>query len=1074
MKLILFALRKPISVLVFVTALFFFGVSALRTIKIDIFPKLDMPVLYIANPYGGFTPSQMETFFAKQYINTLLYVNGIRSIETKNVQGLTLIKLNFYPGTNMAQAAAEVTAASNRAQVLFPPGSNPPFILRFDASTLPVGELIFTSDIRNNNELADLANIYVRAAFTSIPGLVSAPPFGGNIRTVVIKANPALLRAHNLTPDQLVAAIRVNNQTAPSGNVRIGDLNYITPTNTTIHSVKDFENIPLFKGGVQNLYMRDVATVEDGADITAGYALVNGKRSVYLPIAKSADASTWDVVQKLKAAIPKMQAQLPPDVHLTYSFDQSVYVINSVKSLATEGIMGAILTGLMVLLFLGDLRGASIVIMTIPTAIISGVLLLSLFGQTINIMTLSGLSLAIGILVDESTVTIENIHQHLDMGKPMRVAIWEACREIAFPKLLILLCILAVFAPAFTMGGIPGSLFLPLALAIGFSMIVSYVLAQTFVPVMANWIMKVGRAHAAQDGGAAQAGGAAQDGGAVPKVSRFDKVRNRFLRVMDRMIPYRKPIVVAYFLVTCTAAFLLMTHIGTDVLPKVNGSQFQVRIRAPEGTRVERTEEKTLAVIQAVKDVAGPENVAITSAYVGQHPSLFSVNPIYLWMAGPQEAVLQVGLKEGYKTDLDALKEKIRQKVGDAVPDVRLSFEPIELTDKILSQGSPTPIEVRFSGRNKGLNELYAQKLMDRLNQIGYLRDVQLGQSNKYPAINVEVDRIRAAQLGVDMGDVSRSIVASTSSSRYTEKNIWIDERTSNSYNVQVEVPENQMNSIGEIGEIPLLSNADRPVLRDVAKITPETAYGENDNLGAMPVLSVTANLNNKDLGAASRDVQQAIASLGEIPRGLTVELIGMSQTMTDTLSSLKSGLMVAIVVIFLMLAANFQSFRVSAIVLATVPAVILGSLTLLLVTGSTLNLQSYMGIIMSVGVSISNAVLMITNAEHLRLQHNGDAFFAARQAASVRLRPILMTALAMVAGMLPMASGLGEAGDQTSPLGRAVVGGLIASTVAVLFILPLVFAWGQGKAGVKSVSLEANDEVSKQYYESQNEHNEQ
>ncbi|HEV3327429.1 MAG TPA: efflux RND transporter permease subunit, partial [Puia sp.] len=992
MKLILFALRKPISVLVFVAALFFFGVSALRTIKIDIFPQLDMPVLYIANPYGGFTPTQMETFFAKQYVNVLLYVNGIKSIETKNIQGLTLIKLNFYPGTNMAQAAAEVTASSNRAQVLFPPGSNPPFILRFDASTLPVGQLILSSDIRNNNELADLANVYVRASFTSIPGLVSAAPFGGNIRTVVIKADPSLLRAHNLTPDQLVAAIRVYNQTAPSGNARIGDKNYLTPINTTIHTVKDFENIPLFKGGVQSLYMRDVASVEDGADITVGYALVNGKRSVYLPIAKSADASTWDVVQKLKAALPAMQARLPADVHLTYSFDQSVYVINSVKSLVTEGVIGALLTGLMVLLFLGDIRGASIVIMTIPTAIISGVLLLSLFGQTINIMTLSGLSLAIGILVDESTVTIENIHRHLDMGKPKRLAIWDACREIAFPKLLILLCILAVFAPAFTMGGIPGSLFLPLALAIGFSMIVSYFLAQTFVPVMGNWILKV---HPF----AADRGMAADRGKAAPKISRFDKLRSRFLRFMDRIMPYRKPIVIAYFLVTCASCFLLLTHIGTDVLPKVNGSQFQVRIRAPEGTRVERTEEKTLAVTREIKDIIGSDHVAITSAYVGQHPSLFSLNPIYLWMAGPQEAVLQVGLKEGYKTDLDALKEKIRQRVSDSVPDVRLSFEPIELTDKILSQGSPTPIEVRFAGRDKKLNELYAHKLMDQLNQISYLRDVQLGQSNKYPAINLEVDRVRAAELGVDMDDISRSVIASTSSSRYTEKNIWIDEKTSNSYNVQVEVPVDQMNSIGELGEIPLLKNADRPVLRDVATITPDTAYGEDDNLGALPVLSVTANLNHKDLGTASRDVQHAIASLGTIPRGLTIELIGMSQTMTDTLSSLKSGLMVAIVVIFLMLAANFQSFRVSGIVLATVPAVLLGSLTLLLLTGSTLNLQSYMGIIMSVGVSISNAVLMITNAEHLRLEHNGDALSAAREAASIRMRPILMTAMAMVVG---------------------------------------------------------------------------
>jgi multidrug efflux pump subunit AcrB len=873
-----------------------------------------------------------------------------------------------------------------------------------------------------------------------------------------------------MTPDQLVEAIRINNQTSPSGNVRIGDKNYITPINTTIHNIKDFENIPLLKGGIQNLYLHDVATVEDGADITVGYGLVNGKRSVYLSIAKSADASTWEVVQRLKKAIPKMQAQLPEDVHLTYAFDQSVYVINSVKSLVTEGAIGAILTGLMVLLFLGDTRGALIVIMTIPTSIISGILFLNLFGQTINIMTLSGLALAIGILVDESTVTIENIHQHLDMGKPKRLAIWDACKEIAFPKLLILFCILAVFAPAFTMGGIPGSLFLPLALAIGFSMIVSYFLAQTFVPVMANWMMKAHKKTPAFVHPALAPDGAEdkerllhEPHGKDGKMSRFDKLRLRFLRFIDRMMPFRKPIVLAYLVLTTAAAVLLLRHIGKDVLPKVNGSQFQVRLRAPEGTRIERTEEKTLNTINAIKEIVGPDNVEISSAYVGQHPSLFSSNPIYLWMAGPQEAVLQIGLKEGYKTNLDALKEKIRQSVTEKMPDVKLSFEPIELTDKILSQGSPTPVEVRFSGRNKKNNELYARKLMDKLNQISYLRDVQLGQSNKYPAINIEVDRIRAAQLGVDMNDISRSLTASTSSSRYTEKNIWVDEKGGNSYSVQVEVPENKMKSLGEIGEIPLLRNANRPVLGDVATIKEDTTYGENDNLGAMPVLSVTANLNNKDLGAASKDVQAAIASLGELPRGLSVELIGMSQTLTDTLDSLQSGLFVAIIVIFLMLAANFQSFKVSAVVLATVPAVILGSLILLLLTGSTLNLQSYMGIIMSVGVSISNAVLLITNAEQLR-QHNGNALQSAREAAALRLRPIMMTALAMVVGMIPMASGLGEAGDQSSPLGRAVVGGLIASTFAALFILPLAFAWGQGSAGTKSVSLEANDEESIQY----------
>jgi len=1081
MDLIRFALRKPITIMVMVAGLFFFGINAVRTIKVDIFPKLDLPVMYIAHPFGGYTPTQMETFFAKPYINILLYVNGVKSIETKNIQGLTLMKVNFYPGTNMAQASAELSSFTNRMQAIFPPGSSPPFIIRFDASTLPVGELVLSSTKRSNNELLDLANVYVRSSFTSIPGLVSAPPFGGNIRTIVVKVDPQLMRSHNMTPDQLVEALRVNNQTAPSGNVRIGDKNYITPTNTTIRNVKDFENIPLFKGNVQNLYLRDVATVEDGADITSGYGLVNGKRSVYLSIAKSADASTWEVVQNLKKAMPKIQSTLPEDVQISYEFDQSTYVMNSVISLLTEGGIGAILTGLMVLLFLGDARGALIVILTIPTSIISGVLFLNLFGQTINIMTLSGLALAIGILVDESTVTIENIHQHLDMGKPKALAIWDACQEIAFPKLLILFCILAVFAPAFTMAGIPGSLFLPLALAIGFSMIMSYLLAQTFVPVMANWIMKV-KHHKNVDGSEmtdaqefatsgisknrdqqketlAHRTDSNQDG----KISFFERSRARFLRFIDRTLPYKKPIVVSYLFVTTAVAVLLLSSIGKDVLPKVNGSQFQVRLRAAEGTRIERTEEKTLSTIDAIKDIVGPENVSVTSAYVGQHPALFSVNPIYLWMAGPQEAVLQVGLKEGFHINLDELKEKIRKRVHETIPGIALSFEPIELTDKILSQGSPTPIEIRMAGRDKKRNEEFARKIIEKLKHVPYLRDIQLGQSNKYPSLNIEVDRMRAAQLGVDMNDISKSLIASTSSSRYTDKNIWVDEKGGFSYSVQLQVPESKMNSINEMGEIPLLKNSSRPVLQDVATITPDTTYGENDNLGSMPVLSVTANLNNTDLGKAQADVQEVIASLGELPRGLTVELVGLTETLTDTLNSLQNGLVVAIIVIFLMLAANFQSFKVSAIVLATVPAVILGSLALLMLTGSTLNLQSYMGIIMSVGVSISNAVLLITNAEQLR-KYNGNAIESAKESAGLRLRPILMTAVAMVVGMIPMASGLGEAGDQSSPLGRAVIGGLIASTFAALFILPLAFAWGQSKASTQSVSLDPEDEESKFY----------
>jgi len=658
-------------------------------------------------------------------------------------------------------------------------------------------------------------------------------------------------------------------------------------------------------------------------------------------------------------------------------------------------------------------------------------------------------------LVDESTVTIENIHQHLDMGKPKALAIWDACKEIAFPKLLILLCILAVFAPAFSMSGIPGSLFLPLALAIAFSMITSYFMAQTFVPVIANWFLK--------DQGKETPAVTKKADGADGKAGRFENFRNNFLKVLGRMVPYRRPVVLIYFILITGLVVLFLGTIGRDVLPRVNSLQFQVRFRAPDGTRIERTEAKVVQALGILKQITGKDAISVTSAYIGQLPSVFSISPIYLFTNGPHEAVLQVSLTDQYKGNLDELKEAFRQRMKETMPDVRLSFEPIELTDKILSQGSPTPIEVRIGSRDKKQNEEFAKKVVSKLSQIGYLRDVQIAQSIQYPSLNVTIDRIRAAQVGVDVNDISRSLIPATSSSRYTEKNVWLDEKIGLGYAVQVQVPENQMTSVDDMGQIPVMQNMARPVLNDVATIDTDTTYGEIDNLGAMPVLSVTANLQNKDLGTATKDVQAAIASLGQLPRGLTIETIGLSLVLTDTLNSLQSGLMVAIVVIFLMLAANFQSFKVSFVVLSTVPAVLLGSLTLLMITGSTLNLQSYMGIIMSVGVSISNAVLLVTNAEHLRLQ-SGNALEAAKEAVSIRIRPILMTSIAMVAGMIPMATGYGEGGGQVAPLARAVIGGLLASTVAALVILPLVFSWVQGKTSTTSVSLDPEDKESTHY----------
>src|ERR1700761_1044542 len=484
------ALKRPITILVIFLGLLLFSIVALKTVPIDIFPKLNAPTIYVIEQYGGMSAQQMEGFFATRMADQFLYINGVKNIESKNIQGLSLIKLTFYEGTDMGEASAQVALQVNRTMAFFPPGALPPQVIRFDASSLPVGELVFSSQTVNLKDIFDAAITRIRPLFASVPGLTAPPPFGSNARSVLINVNPEKLRMFNLSPDEVTQAIVRNNTMTPSGNLRVDSVMYITSVNSLESKVQHFGDIPIKSNGMTTIYVRDVATVADGADITVDYALVNGKRSVYIPVVKTADASTWDVVQTLRKKLPEMKSLLPDDVNISYEFDQSVFVINSAKSLMTEGILGAILTGLMVLLFLRDWRSSVVVIITIPVAVLSAVFFLNLAGQTINIMTLSGLALAIGILVDQATVTIENIHQHLERGKDKRQAVLDACNEISFPLLLILLCILAVFAPAFVMTGVPKAMFLPLSLSIAFAMIISYVAAQTLVPILSVWLVK--------------------------------------------------------------------------------------------------------------------------------------------------------------------------------------------------------------------------------------------------------------------------------------------------------------------------------------------------------------------------------------------------------------------------------------------------------------------------------------------------------------------------------------------------------------------------------------------------------
>jgi multidrug efflux pump subunit AcrB len=1023
--------------------LLLFSVMALRKIPIDIFPQLNLPVIYVIEQYGGMSARQMEGFFATRMQDQFLYVNGIKNIESKNIQGLSLIKLTFYENTNMAEASAQVALQVNRTMAFFPPGALPPQVIRFDASSLPVGELVFSSKTRTLADIFDLAMTRIRPLFATIPGLTAPPPFGSNARTVVVNVDPAKLEAFNLSADQVVNAITQNNAMTPSGNLRVGNIMYVTSVNSLEDRVKEFEDIPIKSDGASSIFVRDVAKVEDATDITVDYALVNGKRSVYMPIVKTPDASTLTVVNMLKDRIPEMKSLLPSDVDVSYKFDQSVFVINAAKSLMTEGILGAILTGLTVLLFLRDWRSSLVVIITIPISVLGAVFFLNLSGQTINIMTLSGLSLAIGILVDQATVTIENIHQHLEMGKTKRRAILDACQEVAFPEFLILLCILAVFAPAFVMNGVPKAMFLPLSLSIGFAMIVSYVAAQTLVPVISNWLLKHGGPEVVHENH-------------VQEEGFFLRMKDTLHSRLEKWMPRRKLVVLVYLGLALGGAVVCLAVIGKDLLPKSNVGQLQLRIREPDGTRLEVTERATQGVLD-ILDSTVDHHIDITSAYVGLVPSSFGTSNLYIFNSGTQEAVIQVNLDEQFKGSVEELKDRLRKNILARYPELHLSFEPIELTEKIMSQGASTPIEVRVAGKNIDDIQQYADKLVDTLSRIPFLRDVQIAQPLKFPVVDINVDRQRLSLMGLSLDNISKSITDVTSSSRFTNKNLWLDSRNSYTYQTQVEVPEYMMTSLEQLRNAPLVAGQMRPVLSDVATIRIDTLPGEYDRAGPRRFVTVSANIYKKDLGAATSAVQKAISSLGTPPAGLVAQIKGMSSLLTETLDSLQSGLLAAIVVILLLLAANYQSFGVAISVLATVPAVLLGSMIILLATGATLNLQSYMGIIMSIGVSVANALLIVTNAENLRLEYK-DPFKAAIVSASMRFRPILMTSSAMIVGMIPMASGLGESGDQTAPLGRAVIGGLAASTFAALFMVPLVYGWIQQKTSFRSASLFPGD----------------
>ncbi len=1066
-----FAMRHPITVMVVIAGIVVGSILAVSRMKVDIFPSLNLPVIYVCQPYGGMDPEQMEGLLTYYYEYHFLYVNGIHHVESKNIQGLALMKLHFHPGTDMAQAMAETIQYVNRARAFMPAGTVGPFVMRFDTGSVPVGYLVFSSETQSIKEIQDLALNRVRPMFASLPGVSAPPPFGGSAKTVVVRVEPDRLRAYDISPEEVIAALTSGNTVSPSGNIRVKDRMPIVPSNAmVVQPQQELGNIPIRPGS--KVHLRDLGVIQESTDVLSGYALVNGRQAVYIPVTKRADASTLSVVREVKANLGRMQEAIPDDINVRFEFDQSPYVTGAITTVGTEGLLGALLTGLMVFVFLGDWRSVIVVVLNIPFALLGAVVALWLSGQTINLMTLGGLALAVGILVDEATVAVENIHTQMEGTPSLARAVRRGIDETAIPRLLAMLCILAVFLPSFFMQGAAQALFVPLSLAVGFAMVASYLLSNTFVPVLSVWLL---RHHAA-------AGGA-------QRRSLFVRLRDAYAALARVVVRWRWAVLPAYVVVAGLVIWLAGSHTGREIFPKVDAGQFQLRLRAPTGTRIERTREITEEALRIIQDKVGPGNVAISLGYVGVVPSSYPINAVYQWMGGPEEAVLRVALKRGSGIATEELKEQLRQElperliewlrpkltaegftpaeIDERVAGLKFSFEPADIVNTVMSFGSPTPVEIAVSGTSMADNLAHAEKIKEQLQSLRSVRDLQFAQSLDYPTVSVRLDRELIGNSGLTAESIARSLVAATSSSRFVVPNYWRDPKSGIAYQVQVEIPIERMNSAKEVGLIPIKHASDgKLLLQDVAKVEPSTMPGEIDRYNMRRLVSMTADVYGEDLGRMAGQIAQALREVGDPPRGVQVDVRGQVEPMQQMFgglaggswfSGLTLGLAMAVVVIFLLLAAYFQSLRLAFVVVTTAPAVVAGVALALVITGTTLNIQSFMGAIMAIGVATANAILLITFAERAR-RGGAPATVAAIDGAQHRLRPILMTSLAMIAGMLPLALAFGEGGQQVAPLGRAVIGGLLAATLATLLILPCVFAAVLRGAPTRSVSLDPDD----------------
>jgi CzcA family heavy metal efflux pump len=1053
MWIVRLALRRPYTFVVMSILILLLGVFSIVRTPVDIFPNIDIPVISVVWTYTGLSPQEMSDRIIYNYERVLTTtVNDIEHIESRSLSGIGVVKIYFHQNVNLASAIAQLTAVSQSAVKQFPPGITPPTIITYNASSVPILQLALSGPGLTEQQLADMGQNFLRVQLSTVPGIAVPYPYGGKQRTVMVDLNTSALQARDLSPQDIVNAINAQNLILPSGTAKIGSFEYYIDTNASAKTINDLNALPVKTINGSTILIRDVANVRDGFTPQTNIVRVNGSRSTLISILKLGDASTLDVISDTQKILPRVASTLPLHVDIHALSDQSIFVKASIIGVVREGAVAACLTALMILVFLGSWRSTMIIAVSIPLSVLSSLALLSALGQTINIMTLGGLALAVGILVDDATVEIENINRNLDQGKEIIQAILDGASQIAVPALVSTLSICIVFVPMFFLTGTPKYLFVPLAEAVVFAMLASYLLSRTLVPTMARYLLheqteEVGRMQTRKSRNPFVRIQAQFE-------KRFEQLRLQYQRVLAGAM--RHPFAfVACFLGFCILSLALVPEIGRDFFPSVDSGEFMLHMRAPAGTRIEETAALCDEAEREIRDVIPSSELTTIIDNIGLPYSQINLSYSTSDPVGAADADIQVELAPKHKRTVEYVRE-LRERLNREFSGVTFYELPVDIVTQILNFGLPAPIDIQVIGRDIYANHEFANQLMNRLKFIPGVTDLRIQQPFGHPRLEVDVDRIKASQVGYTESNVAQDLLIALSGSFQTQPQFWLDPKTGVSYSITVQTPQYSMQSLQDLANIPVAlttTRAPAQILAGLASFSRGMELDEVSHYDVQPVIDIYGGVDGRDLDGVARDITPIIERSKKdfnLPAGSSVIVRGQIQTMRSSFVGLLGGLAFSVVLVYLLIVVNFQSWLDPFIILTALPAALAGILWFLFITETTISVPALTGAIMSIGVATSNSILVVSFARE-RLQAGKISIDAALDAGVTRFRPVLMTALAMIIGMLPMSLGLGEGGEQNAPLGRAVIGGLLFATVATLFFVPVVFSilhkWNQKEA---------------------------